>query len=284
MTEGNKRTDGAAGNDQVLTRGRSSRSNGSGRFEAVQTERVHDGWGDQDPEVARAEMTLTADHANSILSHNGSRNIGFDAALQPASKHRDGPYLGHGIRDQERAARGSKRQTVVLRRRARLMQPLERLYHLAEPDNLPSIREHGLMSTEKLLGLIGMPDDERAAWLRQHRPNSVRLSDGVLIRDQRPMPPNALARALVDGLSPADWYALLNRHVFLWPGRDRMELQRNACGDRPQVLLTFDGKALLERYGSEALVSPITPAGEPRTKSRRSREARRSRPRKSESA
>jgi hypothetical protein len=71
------------------------------------------------------------------------------------------------------------------------------------------------------------------------------------------MPPAALARALVDGLEPGDWYALLNGHVFLWPDRKRMDRQRQACVGRPQALLTFDGAALLDRFGAEAFLSPI---------------------------
>jgi len=84
------------------------------------------------------------------------------------------------------------------------MRPIERLYHLAEADNLPSILQRGLMSTERLLGLVGMPEAERATLLRRHRSDSFCLSNSVVIRDQRPMPPPALARALVDGLEPAD--------------------------------------------------------------------------------
>lgn len=71
------------------------------------------------------------------------------------------------------------------------------------------------------------------------------------------MPPAALARALQDGLEPSDWYALLNGHVFLWPAHERMERQLQACGGRPQVPLIFDGPALLDRFGAEALISPI---------------------------
>jgi hypothetical protein len=137
------------------------------------------------------------------------------------------------------------------------MRPIERLYHLAEADNLPSILQHGLMSAERLLSLVGMPEAERATMLRRHRPDSFRLSESVLIRDQGPMPPAALARALMDGLEPADWYALLNGHVFLWPDRKRMERQRQACDGRPQALLTFDAAALLDRFGAEAFMSPI---------------------------
>jgi hypothetical protein len=137
------------------------------------------------------------------------------------------------------------------------MRPIERLYHLAEADNLPSILQHGLMSTERLLSLVGVPEAERATLLRRHRPDSFRLSESVLIRDQRPMPPAALARSLMDGFEPADWYALLNGHVFLWPDRKRMDRQRGACGGRSQALLTFDGAALLDRFGAEAFMSLI---------------------------
>jgi hypothetical protein len=137
------------------------------------------------------------------------------------------------------------------------MRPIERLYHLAEADNLPSILQHGLMSTERLLSLVGVPAAEHATLLRRHRPDAFRLSESVLIRDQRPMPPAALARSLRDGFEPADWYALLNGHVFLWPDRKRMDRQRGACGGRSQALLTFDGAALLDRFGAEAFMSLI---------------------------
>lgn len=140
------------------------------------------------------------------------------------------------------------------------MRPIERLYHLAEADNLPSILQHGLMSTERLLSLVGVPEAERATLLRRHRPDSFRLSERVLIRDQRPMPPAALARSLMDGFEPADWYALLNGHVFLWPDRKRMDRQREACGGRSQALLTFDGAALLDRFGAEASIAAMPAA------------------------
>src|ERR1700726_724528 len=70
---------------------------------------------------------------------------------------------------------------------------IRKLYHLAEASNLPSILEHGLMSTERLLYAAGVPNSERAARLCSHRAHNVRVSERVLIRDQRPMPPSALA-------------------------------------------------------------------------------------------
>jgi hypothetical protein len=132
--------------------------------------------------------------------------------------------------------------------------------------------EHGLMSTARLLDLVRIAESKRATLLRGHRPDSVRLSETVIIRDQRPMPPAALARALDDGLEPADWYELLNGFVFFWPDHDRMIRQRLACGDRPQVLLTFDASSLLSRFGMETFVSPINSGNARRKPALRGRE------------
>ena len=134
---------------------------------------------------------------------------------------------------------------------------ITKVFHLAEESNLPSILEHGLMSTKRLLGLTRVPEADQADRLRSHRPDNERLSGSVVIRDQKPMPPSALERALEDGLTPGDWYALLNDFVFFWLDESRMERQRHACGDRPQVLLTFDAATLLEKFGTDAFVSPI---------------------------
>ncbi len=146
------------------------------------------------------------------------------------------------------------------------------LYHLAEADNLGSILEHGLLSTERLLELAGLADQDRAEFMRRHRATSVRLPGGALIRDQGPMPPSALASALDDGMEPGDWYALLNSHVFLWPDKERTGRQRKACGVRPQFVLTFDAEALLESFEEYASVSPINSGNARRKPARRGRE------------
>jgi hypothetical protein len=144
-----------------------------------------------------------------------------------------------------------------------------KLYHLSEASNLASILQHGLMSPERLLDLACVAKPERDALLRVHRPDNIRLSDSVVIRDQRPMPPAALVRALDGGLKPSDWYALLNSFVFLWPDPERMERQRRACGDRPQVVFTFNADALFDRFAAEAFVSPINSGNARRKAARR---------------
>ncbi|MBY3060380.1 hypothetical protein HF263_30705 [Rhizobium leguminosarum] len=146
---------------------------------------------------------------------------------------------------------------------------ISKVFHLAEASNLPSILEHGLMSTKRLLDLARVPDADQADRLRSHRPDNERLSGSVMIRDQKPMPPSALERALEDGLTPGDWYAHLNDFVFFWLDVNRMERQRRACGDRPQVLLTFDAASLLDQFGTDAFVSPINSGNARRKPARR---------------
>jgi hypothetical protein len=148
---------------------------------------------------------------------------------------------------------------------------IETLYHLAEASNVASILERGLMSTAELLDLARVPEPERTTLLRGHRPNGVCLPNGLVIRDQRPMPPGALVRAPDDGLQPADWYALLNSFMLFWPDRERLERQRLACGDRPQRILTFDAAALLDAFKNHAFVSPINSGNARRKPARRGR-------------
>jgi len=71
-------------NDHVFTRGRSSRSNESGRFEHHKTENFDDGWTRfDDDDRERLDTTLTAEKAKTILSRNDSTDIGFDRSVNP---------------------------------------------------------------------------------------------------------------------------------------------------------------------------------------------------------
>jgi hypothetical protein len=130
-------------------------------------------------------------------------------------------------------------------------------YHLAAPTNFPSIRQNGLLSTERLIELTQLPENQRQAILFQHRPESVVLANGVIIRDQKPMPPRLLARALPQGVPPSSWYRFLNRFVFLWTNRARVQRHLRAFGGGEQILLTFDAQRLLTQLGDRIYFSPI---------------------------
>jgi hypothetical protein len=131
-----------------------------------------------------------------------------------------------------------------------------RLYHLAELDNWPSIRRNGLLSATALMDLAGLQGAARNRCERRHRPADIELRPGCRIREQARIPPAALHRCLV-GVTPAQWYALLNQRVFLWLDTARLNRQRRACDGRPQVVLTIDTHGLLGRYADATALTPI---------------------------
>lgn len=132
----------------------------------------------------------------------------------------------------------------------------DRVYHLAEAENWPSIQQHGLLSTRVLLDRVGLQGAGRAAIEREHRAARTILPTGVVIRDQKPMPPAALKRCLI-GLTASQWYAVLNSKVFFWFDPERLNRQRRACGDFRQVVLTIATDQLLSRYAAQTAVTPI---------------------------
>ncbi len=130
-------------------------------------------------------------------------------------------------------------------------------YHLAEPANLESIRLHGLLSAEQLMKLALIEGRELKAALGRHRTDNVVLPNGVIIRDQSPMPPRSLAPALPPSVVPSDWYRFLNGFVFLWATQERLRRHLAAFRKRSQTLLVFDAVRLIKERGDDLLLSPI---------------------------
>jgi len=126
------------------------------------------------------------------------------------------------------------------------------LFHLAETANLRSIEQLGLLSASDLIERAGLP----TVWHERHRPHRLVLPNGVVLRDQKPMPPTALKRCL-RGMTPEEWHRLLNSKVFLWIDRERLNRQRDACGRFPQILYVVKTEKLLERYASSVALTPI---------------------------
>ena len=137
----------------------------------------------------------------------------------------------------------------------RMMIP-DRVYHLVEASNWPSVQSHGLLSAYELFRLTDVPIEAQVRISTTQRLQQTALSDQVAIRDQLPMPPAALRKCLV-GMTPAEWYALLNRMLFFWCDRERLNRQLKACGGRPQVVLTLDTKRLLARHADRVALTPF---------------------------
>jgi hypothetical protein len=143
-----------------------------------------------------------------------------------------------------------------------------RIYHLAEAANWLSIQQRGLLSASKLLDLNGYVGIHRENMERSQRREHTVLLNGAQIRDQRPMPPSALESCLV-GLTPAEWYALINARVFFWLDPNRLNRQRAACEPRPQVVLAVDTAGLVAAYHGQIAVAAINTGNARRRPARR---------------
>ena len=138
-----------------------------------------------------------------------------------------------------------------------------RLWHMAHEGAWPAIRDSGLMSAAALTDAYDIDGAGRDMLLRSHRPESVPLErdglPGAVLRDQKPMSDGALARCLQDGLTPSQWYELLNSHSFFWLSRDRIWrlLKAKAYRCTPQTVLTIDTRGLIAAHRERIWLSPI---------------------------
>jgi hypothetical protein len=147
----------------------------------------------------------------------------------------------------------------------------EHAHHLVDEANLESVRRDGLLSASRLLERAGIGASERALAMRRQRRTRTCLPDGTIIRDQKPMPPEALSRCLMGGIGPEDWYLLLNSMVFFWFDRERALRQACACRPWPQYLLEVDVTGLLALCGGRAFITPINTGSARRRPARRGR-------------
>ena len=135
------------------------------------------------------------------------------------------------------------------------------LYHMAEQGAWPSIRKHGLLSTEALLDLFEVHGSRRERILGSRRTHSETISHprhGIaVIRDQKPMDDKGLKRCLPEDITPEDWYRLLNRKVFFWATLDRLETLLKAYCESRHTILLVDTVALVRCYGDEIAVTTM---------------------------
>jgi hypothetical protein len=145
----------------------------------------------------------------------------------------------------------------------------EYIYHLAEASNWLSIQRDGLLSASRLLSAAGLAGAGRDRLERVQRQEHTELPNNRgHIRDQRPMPPAALENCLC-GMSPADWYAMVNARVFFWLEPDRLNRQKAACEPRPQLVMIIDAAGLVAAHEEQVAITPINTGNARRQPARR---------------
>lgn len=143
-----------------------------------------------------------------------------------------------------------------------LIQRHPKLFHLFDPVAWESISTRGLLSTTALLDSMGITGDERAAIEARRRPKIVHLQDAtygpISIRDQKPMKEGLLVKCL-EGMTPTEWYQLLNRKVFFWTSLARLEtfLCAGPYKGSSHGVLVVDTESLLASHLEEVSLCSI---------------------------
>ncbi len=137
------------------------------------------------------------------------------------------------------------------------------LFHMAERGAWPAIERLGLLSTSALLDLYGVTGAARDVIEASRRPEGTVLTrpglPAVTVRDQKPMTDRALERCLTGGMTPPEWYRLLNGKVFFWLTEARLA---KLLGARPyraheHDVLQLDTARLVAAYRDAITLSRI---------------------------
>lgn len=134
------------------------------------------------------------------------------------------------------------------------------LYHMAEKNSWPSIREYGLWSTSALLDHHRIGGQARLAHESQHRPEKTTLTSPhfapTVLRDQKPMSDSRLQMGLQDGLTPREWYETLNTKTFFWVSEERLMilLKARAYRNEEHDVLTLRTEPLVQAYRDRILL------------------------------
>jgi hypothetical protein len=128
------------------------------------------------------------------------------------------------------------------------------VYHMAETGSWISIRQHGLLSSNEVTRRSGAEGATAVQLRRGHRATKVPVEvpgiGTVVLRDQIPMEPRRIQRALPDGVSAADWYELINERVFFWAAEARLHrlLNGRQYAHLEHDVLTVDTRSLVAAH------------------------------------
>jgi hypothetical protein len=138
-----------------------------------------------------------------------------------------------------------------------------RLYHMSHEGAWPSIERIGLLSTTALLDLFEVTGSRRYALEETRRSKSEPIAHPkfgqAMLRDQQPINEGKLAKALRDGLTPRDWYRILNGRVFFWGPESRLRILQGAklYESSRQTVIEIDTEQFLNRYAERVSLCRI---------------------------
>ena len=147
---------------------------------------------------------------------------------------------------------------------------------MAELGSWPNIQKYGLLSTTALLDMYNIQGEKRNKIESSRRPQSVVISNEqygrVVIRDQIPLSENKLID-LLDGITPKQFYELLNQRTFFWVRKERLArlLHARAYRNKSHDVLIVDTEKLVKKYEDKITLCKINSGVTPYKKGRRGR-------------
>jgi hypothetical protein len=150
-----------------------------------------------------------------------------------------------------------------------------RLYHVTRPGAWEAISRFGMLPALALLEHFEENQQRRMDLVTKRRPKEVELAHPahgtVILNDNLPLSERALAACLDDGLTPQDWFRMLNERVFFWVDEGRVAglLGAKMNRARSREVLVFDTLGLVSAHAERVEISPINSGSTLRKPARR---------------
>ena len=140
-----------------------------------------------------------------------------------------------------------------------------KVYHMADPRNWDNICKHGLLSTTALLDLFEYDGKSRLEIESQLRIRQFCITHPVygeaFIRDQDPLRnrPNwgIFLENCLDGVTPKEWFELLNRKTFFWATEIGLKnmLGAKLYRNNRHYVITVETHKLLDNHADKITLS-----------------------------
>jgi len=150
-----------------------------------------------------------------------------------------------------------------------------RLYHVTEPGAWSSIKQKGLLSTNRLLEVFEIDNLRRKMIQTKRRPSQITLEHPrhgcAIINDNLPLSEKALIHCLDHNLTPADWLSILNSRVFFWASPEGLNrlLKARHNRTRSREVLVLDTLSLAKSHADRIELCPINSGATLRKAARR---------------
>jgi hypothetical protein len=133
------------------------------------------------------------------------------------------------------------------------------LFHVVAAGSWESLRQHGLRSTDHIVGTGGLPVTTADRLLHERRARSFTFEHPqlgrVTVRDHKPLQLHNLK--LPPGVTVPQWLALLNERVFFWVNDERMKGFLAIYGREEHDVITVDTASLVRTHYANIRLSPF---------------------------